>query len=510
MKQLLSTLLMLSFISLSYAQYQVNWHEIENCSLDPITNVLKKTSYGFWGGGALSTNKLAANTDGKISYTVNGTENYMMIGFMEYNAPVEYPNLIHKAYLRLTAGNISEVSYGVLQVGDVLVLERIGSNVIYRKNGIDGTQTVFSTTATDPTKELYVGTSIRFANIEVSNVICDFQDGLTIEQEVLHHENTTYNTLGDIDVNVTGLAPLSYNWSNGAITEDISGLSAGVYTLTVTDGNNEMLTRTFTINADESYQVNWHEIENCNLDPMTNILKKTSGAYGAWDGGALSTNKLAANTDGKISYTVNGTENYMMIGFMEYNAPVEYPNLIHKAYLRLTAGNISEVSYGVLQVGDVLVLERIGSNVIYRKNGIDGTQTVFSTTATDPTKELYVGTSIRFVNIEVSNVTCSFYTPQNIPFHPLTTTLTGGHYTLVGSELHFSYYERYTSVSSNLSYEIIDKTNTPITVTLPVIPVSQGENHLSIDFSTLGLAGGFYTIKVTNEKNEIKQLRFKI
>ncbi|NBO58453.1 MAG: hypothetical protein EBU73_05875, partial [Chitinophagia bacterium] len=56
------------------------------------------------------------------------------------------------------------------------------------------------------------------------------------------------NTTGTIDLSVSGGTPgYSYSWSNGATTQDLNGLSAGVYTVLITDNSQCTVRDTFEI-----------------------------------------------------------------------------------------------------------------------------------------------------------------------------------------------------------------------------------------------------------------------
>lgn len=89
---------------------------------------------------------------------------------------------------------------------------------------------------------------------------------------------------GSINITTTGgTAGYTYSWGNGAATEDISGLIAGTYTLTVTDANLCSDQETVTINEPNPLiaTLSGSDLE-CNGDNTGAIDLTVSGGYGSY------------------------------------------------------------------------------------------------------------------------------------------------------------------------------------------------------------------------------------
>ncbi len=123
-------------------------------------------------------------------------------------------------------------------------------------------------------------------------------------------------TDGAIDLTVTGgTAPYSFSWSNGATTEDISGLNAGTYNVTITDDNGCTASASATVSENTSPIYATIVITNatCNGGANGAIDLTVTGITGPysfnWSNGAT-TEDISGLIAGNYSVTItddNGT-----------------------------------------------------------------------------------------------------------------------------------------------------------------------------------------------------------
>ena len=120
---------------------------------------------------------------------------------------------------------------------------------------------------------------------------------------------------GTIDISLTGgAAPFTFLWSNGAATEDLSGLSAGIYSVVVTDAYGCVASEGYTINEPATPLT-------VSIISQTNVLcfgqatgSATAEASGgtapysySWDSDPVQTAALAENLAAGV-YTVTVTD----------------------------------------------------------------------------------------------------------------------------------------------------------------------------------------------------------
>ncbi len=135
---------------------------------------------------------------------------------------------------------------------------------------------------------------------------------------------------GFIDLNTSGgRSGINFEWNNGLLTEDLTDLDAGRYTITVTDGAECSITRSFDIQLEEdSLDIELIAIDqpNCTNTTDGSIAIKVNGGFGnyqffwsngiqTFDGDSTELENLSAGTyDVSV---IDANNEYLCVGTLE-------------------------------------------------------------------------------------------------------------------------------------------------------------------------------------------------
>lgn len=133
---------------------------------------------------------------------------------------------------------------------------------------------------------------------------------------------------GEINLSVTGGSGIySYDWSNGATTKDLSGLSAGTYSVIITDENGCLINKNFNLSQPQQLLVsgattdlNCYGANNGSID--LTVVGGTAPYSFNWSNGVL-TEDLNAIAAGQYSVEVMDANGCVVVSNFEITQPDE-------------------------------------------------------------------------------------------------------------------------------------------------------------------------------------------
>jgi trimeric autotransporter adhesin len=198
----------------------------------------------------------------------------------------------------------------------------------------------WSNGSTDPSLSLLQAGTYSCTVTDANGCVATSSSFVVTEPSALNVSSTVTDasTFGSSDgsVNITvsgGTASYTYNWSNGANTEDLNNVAAGEYTVTITDANNCSFIQTETVDQPSSIYISG-SLGDLALypNPGENILYIESNLLTG-----IAVNVQMFSVDGKI---VKSETIIRSFGLIELNT-VELPSGVYFITLKTEKGNSS-------------------------------------------------------------------------------------------------------------------------------------------------------------------------
>jgi len=345
----------------------VSWKNLVTTTVNSNNTLRKTTGTGVFNAGASTTNTLPQGTDGWMEFIISDQPTAAIMGFALTDIDADFDGIQYAYYFSILGtvyiyegGNAVGVVSGILR-GDVFRIARKGTKVIYTRNGVE-----LRSLEGAATKPQFI-TDVCLANADGPTA----QLTLSYERKRLFKPTIVFptdaNTGGSVNLSVEGTySTPAISWSSSETGAAIGNKSRGSYKATVVDAVGSE-SRTYNL----LFPVRWSELQNAKLLDGGNVQKAV--AANSFNSGAISGNRLLANTSGFIETVVPrilGINRYMF-GLTRYNT-ASGSVMDYSFQINSPAGSVSIYEAGVntgvsvpFVEGMILKIAREGASIYY-------------------------------------------------------------------------------------------------------------------------------------------------
>ncbi len=252
---------------LSIGNYTVNVVDANGCSASTATQIYEPTALTI--SSQITSVKCFGDASGSIDVTLAGGITPYAFAWSNGATTEDISGLVAGTYSLVAsdANHCSQtVNFAVTQPSQALTANESHTNVLCY-GGSSGAIDVSTTGGTSPyifswntgatTEDISGLTAGNYSLSIVDSNACSTSVSVILTQpsapiqltSTPSNVNCFGQSTGAIDLSVAGgSSPYQYQWSNGATTEDVVGLAAGTYTVTVSDAQSCSNTTTFIVN----------------------------------------------------------------------------------------------------------------------------------------------------------------------------------------------------------------------------------------------------------------------